>query len=656
MKTRNLFAVGVVAIALLGSLPNGGARAAEPMESSRVVLDWDQFKQLSGFEIEAAKEGQFVVPWKEVKDLFDLEIAGMDNAELKLPWQEFKRLLEWSVRQQGEEEVGDAPVPFLIASTEFISAELADDGALFEAKFKIDVLQEKGWKSIPILPGSVAVQDATLPQGVHLQLQGNHYALLTKEAGEIEVSVRFAVLVSESGGSRSLRFDKMPSGTALLDLTLPDANTDVQVEGARVQQEQAAGGKKRVVAALPAGNVVSLSWQKAVPEAEKVPAKLYTESRTLLSLADGLIVGRAQFTFSILHSGVRQLALTIPEGASVLDVTCPSLREWRLENGVLQVRLDREVLGTHLVDVLFEQAVDNTADMLELPLVRANDVVREKGYLGLVALASVELEPGDVEGAIRLDPKELPAELNGMTSQPILQGYRYVVDKVKVTTLVNRHARVGTLSTLIDKAHYTVMQTIDGRRIVRATYQLRSNQGQFLRLKLPEDAEIWHAAVSGRPVSPSKDLQERLLLPLARSGGGLKIVDLVYVEEGVSPDAKGRGKAVVSLPEMADPVTHLMVELYVPEQGRYEEFEGTLRQVDQFRRIGGGPALQHANAAAGLQVMVQQDYQQQAEMVTQGGGQAVDVQLPVTGKVYRFEKILVLDGQPWFSYEFRRLK
>ena len=85
MKPRTLFAVGVVAIALLGSLPNGVARAAEPMESSRVVLDWDQFKQLSGFEIEAAKEGQFVVPWKEVKDLFDLEIAGMDNAELKLP-------------------------------------------------------------------------------------------------------------------------------------------------------------------------------------------------------------------------------------------------------------------------------------------------------------------------------------------------------------------------------------------------------------------------------------------------------------------------------------------------------------------------------------------------------------------------------------------
>ena len=664
MKKR----AGTLLTCLIGA---SALQAAEPVATNpvgnHVVLTWEEFKNITDWDAhqpDSNANGEFTIPWSEAKDLFGIEVENMDAAELTLPWKEFKALLEWSVReeerkQQEANNTLPAPTPYLITSAEYTGKELSDEGAFFEATLKIDILQEDRWQKIHVLPGNVAISKAELPEGVFLQQEGNNYYLLTQATGTIEARFEFTAQVSESGGSHSLSFNKVSSGTCLVDVTVPEKDVDIKIRGAQSKLSKSAGEATRSVAALPANASVYISWERAIPEADQVPPKLYAETRTLISVNDGMLLGRSQLAFNVLHAGTRQIELNIPKGASVYDVRGPSIRDWRIDGNDLQLHFSREMIGSFSVEVLYEAPVGT--DGAALPVITADGVEREKGHIAIVALSNVEISGLETSGATEVDTKDLPPELLGMTSQPVLLGYRYVDPRFNVSLKIDKHPDVDVLLTVVDSANFTVMQTLDGRRIVKARYNVRNNRNQFLRLKLPEGAALWSASVAGKTTPPAKDEEGRLLLPLVRSQGvgGLSSfpVEITYAENDQAPDNRGRGTAKVALVACEEPVLHMMLELYVPEEGRYSDFEGNLREVELFTPIG--------NEALQLNVASIQRYPQDFDaevgqrtqaIVRPATDDAVKVQLPVTGELYRFEKILVLDEQPWISYSYTGLK
>jgi len=86
----------------------------------------------------------------------------------------------------------------------------------------------------------------------------------------------------------------------------------------------------------------------------------------------------------------------------------------------------------------------------------------------------------------------------------------------------------------------------------------------------------------------------------------------------------------------------------VPQQGKYEKFDGTLKQVEQFTVQTGMPVpVQQPEARAANQ--------QAMPSHVEAGPSELEVQLPVSGTLFRFEKILVVKDQQWFSYAYRNL-
>jgi len=630
-------------------------------ETGRVLMPWADFKKVTRWDDRVfpgeADRGQFTVSWKEVQSLIGIDIPDSDTANLKLPWKEFKSLLEWSVReadrkQKEKEKIDPSPVSYLILAAEYQSGDVSQEGATFTGKFRINVLEEKGWKKIDILPATVAVSEAKLPEGVFLQLSGAYYSLLTRKTGAIEAEIGFSTAVTESGGAYSFSFGKVPSGTCVLDLTVPNKEVEIRVTGAQSKLAKVVEKGTRVVAALPANSAVNVSWERAIPEAAKAPAKCYSETRTLVSVADGLMLGYAQISFSILHAPTRQLEMNVPSGVSVLDVSGRQIRDWRSTEGKLVVQLDREVIGAFQIEVKYEMSQNMASGKATLPVITGVGVEREKGHIAVVALSNIEIQNDETTGAHPMDVKDLPPEIVGMTSQPILLAYRYVDPKFQVGLKIGKHPDVDVLLTVIDRARFTVMQTFDGKRITRAVYSVRNSRNQFLRLTMPEKAEIWSASVAGKAAQPSKDTDGRIILPLVRSEGAGDLasfpVELVYAEPGVPPDARGAGTANVTLPACSEPILHMMVQLYVPEEGRYDDFTGTLRMVEKFTSVGGVDAMAgNNNAALTLQ---------QTCAVAGTGARPIEVQLPLSGKLYLFEKVLVLKDTQGFSYTFSRLR
>ena len=669
MRTRNGTMLAALVVAVLVSVsaeaaaPKPQPPAAAAAGDDKVTLSWEKFKEVTGLsedDLKAREAGTFTLSWEEVQDLLGIKIEKVGGAKLRIPWQEFKTLLLWSI-QQKKPETPPPPTDFAITSAEY-AGDLSKDGAVFTATFKISILKEKEWKVIPLLPATVAIQSVTLPAGAYLTLEKSHYQVMTAAAaGDIEVKVTFAVAVQEQAGSLSLKFDRVPSATAVLDLKVAQTEVDIDIVGAQSVVKKEEAGATRVAAALPAAAPVQLSWERAIPEAEKVPPKLYAETQTLVAVGDGILIGRQQINFNILHTGVRVLKLNLPQGVSILEVKGDRVRDWRVTDNELSVALSAEVLGAYALNVTYEQGAGAQQGAASLPILRAADVVREKGHIGVVALANVELSAPTLKGATAIDVRELPTELLSMTGQPILLAYRYVTDTFDIQLAIKKHEDVDVLVTIIDSAVVTTMQTLDGRRITKAVYNVRNNRKQFLRLAMPQGVEIWSASVSGKSIRPAKDDEGRVLVPLVRSEGaasGLSAfpVELVYVEKEADAAARPApsGTLHIDLPRAAEPVTHYMVNLYLPKEGKYTKpwssdpsIEGPLTVVTEFRQLMGVMGRPKVHAEQAAQVL-QAAAQAQADVrATAAGATPIRVNLPIDGQLFRLEKILVLD-EPLF--------
>ena len=100
----------------------------------------------------------------------------------------------------------------------------------------------------------------------------------------------------------------------------------------------------------------------ALPKVAKAPTKLYAETRTLVAVADGLLLGQQAVNYNILHTPVRELSLQVPQGASVLTVTGPNVQDWRVgDDGRLQVLLRGEVIGGYSLRLTYEQPTTGQA-------------------------------------------------------------------------------------------------------------------------------------------------------------------------------------------------------------------------------------------------------------------------------------------------------
>jgi len=225
---------------------------------------------------------------------------------------------------------------------------------------------------------------------------------------------------------------------------------------------------------------------------------------------------------------------------------------------------------------------------------------------------------------------------------------------------VSAHDDVDVLVTLLDQAEATTMFTRDGRRLTSVKYEVRNNRRQFLRIKLPEGAELWSSAVAGRAVTPATS-GGSILVPLIRSqsqGGGLAsfAVEVVYVETGDATSESGKGRFAAMLPKPDVPTTYVGWTVYAPSDAKVkaEKSDGTLRYVPSLSKpLGAVQALEVRSQAPGQQ----RSAGNQAGAGALGDGAApVRVRLPLEGQPYFFEKLLALDEGLWVEFDYKGLK
>ena len=598
--------------------------------------------------------------------LFSGSALSAEPDQVTMNLQEFLKLYEKT--RNPDEKPENAPRHFSVSSASYDGEVVLEDGepasALFTGTFTVQVHKRKGWVKVPLLPRQVAVQSAKIDgREAPIVLEGGSYTLVTDKKGTVDVEVTFAVKVATAQGSSGFSFDLTPSGATDLTLAVPvEEDLDFVVANSRLQSDKVVGTKRVVEATLPASGALSVRWQREIPVAERADeARVYSEVYSLVGLGDGLVSSRIRVKNTILFAGVDTFEYAIPKGSTVLDVRGTGLRDWSVdEAGKLTVSLNYAAENANTLSIDLERVVGQGSVDLDAPLVVPLDVERSKGWVGIEARGNLEIDGGDTTNAAVVDVRTLPAEILGVTDQPVLLGYKYLGTDTTIPLAVKQHDDVDVLVTLLDQAEATTMFTADGRRLTSVRYEVRNNRRQFLRLGLPEGAELWSASVAGRAVQPAKS-GEQLLVPLIRSqsaGGSLASfgVEVVYVESGAAPDARGKGTFDAALPAVDVPTTYVAWTVYVPDQAKVKRksHAGTVRNVEFLSRpLGATDTLMVAAESNGMR----RSGNHQASTGALGDGAApVRVRLPVEGEPVFFEKLLALDEELRVAFVYTGLK
>lgn len=595
-----------------------------------------------------------------------------DRVVMKLD--DFLELYEKTKKR--EEDDPTPPRAFAISSARYRGEVLAEGGdprfALFAADVRVEVLAKKGWARVPLLPATVALRSATVAgKEAPVVIENGFYTLVTERRGQFDVALEFGAAVNTSMGSSSVNFQLAPSGATEVALSVPaDEDLDFQVANAQLQNSKVAGERRVVEATLPSSGVMSISWQREVPESQKKQdPQVYAEVYTLVRLGDGLMQATTTIQNTILFAGVDKFVVQVPKQMTVLEVQGSAIREWKkVGDTTLEVTLNYAAEGSYPFTIQMERPLaENDAD-LAAPIVKPQGVERSKGWVGVESGGNLEIGAGDaITGATPVDVRSLPAAILGITPNPVLLGYKYVGDDVTVPLSVQAHEELDVLVTLLDQVQARTMWTKEGRRLTSVNYQVRNNRKQFLRLRLPQGAELWSASVGGRAVQPASADDGQVLIPLVRSqasAGALAAfaVEVVYVQSADAVPDNGRGTFEGSLPVADVPATYVGWTVYCPEGTKVKRwsYDGNLEHVDYLSNPIPQEDMYYIDTAT-PEVQQQANVQARSESMGGTGGMGdgavpVPVSLPITGVPVNFEKLLALDETLTVQFDFRGLR
>ena len=354
---------------------------------------------------------------------------------------------------------------------------------------------EEQW--VPVLSDDLALHEVLVDTvSAPISVDGGQFTVPVQGRGSHTLTVTFEVPIERGQGPPGVEFDIPRVPVSRFELVLP-GDKDISVTPESNVALAAENDTTRATVHVAMTSSVSFRWPEAVPEGEQeeIETRANAQIYHLAHAEEGVLYVRAVAEMEVTRGETNQFGLVIPDGVEVHTVESPmgGIVDWRTVRddltGVrtLEVYLDRQVQGTYRFDVRYERllGIGEQATEVDLPLVSAVDVTRQRGMVALLASREVALEPTRQERVTEVGENQLPAELHNEIELTVANTFRYVEENPVigiVPTVPERQqgrfdADVDTLVSLGD-----VTTTCTG--IVQI--DVKSGSIMDLRLLLPE--------------------------------------------------------------------------------------------------------------------------------------------------------------------------
>ncbi|HPP11752.1 MAG TPA: hypothetical protein PKW42_03365 [bacterium] len=643
------------AVSCLVCLP--AEKSLLPVKDTTVTIPVEEFSQFM-------KNSRVLIPWEELQKFLVTDGTGR---YLRLPWETFLKFVE--------EKKPAAPKPpaDYILSSFLYSGTPGQDSCNLKFSGNLFVLKDpaEGWTTVKLWPANLNFLSSLTVNGKPGQVlcKDGAYCLLLNETGSFRIEGQLQIRLT----GETLRFWP-PVGTAsIIKLTLPP-DYDFSAPGAATVSLARTTSATEAEATFSSVNAVEISWSPVIREPQQ--PKILSSLLLQYSLQPDLIRTTATVKYEILYQPVTSLQIKLPEGVRLINVS-GNLIDWKETDSLVQVELKPKTKGQVQVYLTYEQELKPTDNQVRLTHPLCLQVEKTTGYATVVSTPSLEVSPEQLDGLVPVDPREIP----GATTPAVL-AMRFSRLPFSGSLKLLRHEEIPVLEATADSANAITALTLDGKSITRVIFNLRNNSQQFLRVRLPEKAQLWSVYVDQSPTKPLVGAAGEVLVPVLKSASRSERampVEIIYYLPGTA--FSGNGFVEMSLPVVNVPIMHFMYSFYVPEKLVLSQFSGNLEQVKNFTVFGeegaekipaAGPAKpveakfkdrspvmkeEQGKVYLGQQLELERNISSillRTDVPNQPAGGAGEttagllplrIYIPATGQLLRFEKRLVIEEE-----------
>jgi|GEM_PF-865196 len=294
---------------------------------------------------------------------------------------------------------------------------------------------------------------------------------------------------------------------------------------------------------IPMSTHLALSWMEAIPEDVAVERRANAVVYQALHAAEGVLYGLAAIRYEITRGEANLLEFSIPSNAQVNHITSPAaaIADWIMlegdaaeQEGITRIRvfLNRAVTGEFILNVAYEQLLDDAGDQatdIVVPILRAQDVARQKGMVALLSGPDLALAPVQHADMSEVGENQLPAFFRNQLEQTVSHTYKYHSATAQLAVkAITPERQQGKFNAQVDTLISIGEVTLKGQ--VSIENDVKSGVLRELRLLLPGDINILGVSgpsIRNHTITPEGDLQ-RVDIEFTREMDGQFRIELNY--------------------------------------------------------------------------------------------------------------------------------
>lgn len=305
-----------------------------------------------------------------------------------------------------------------IMSRAIYKGVLRGDAIVWKANYNVEVFTGES-VNLKLMPSSITLNDVLInKKSATIKEKDGQFVAILHGRGNYNVQVEFQVPIVKDQGPPKVSISLLRVPISRFELTLP-GKKDVKVIPKTNVLSTFKKNKTISTVYSPLSNQITFTWIDAIPEDQKTKMRANANLYHSLYAEEGVLHGRAIIDFDVTHGETNALAFHIPVGVQVnrINSTTGGISDWivtnnkKAKNKLITVYLDRAIKGKFVLEVLYEQLIEKveTEISIEVPLLTAINMHRQRGMIALLVGPELSLKPLEEKNVTKVGENQLPA-------------------------------------------------------------------------------------------------------------------------------------------------------------------------------------------------------------------------------------------------------
>jgi hypothetical protein len=363
---------------------------------------------------------------------------------------------------------------------------LQRDAVHFDAEIALELFEAES-TSLPLLPSDIILSALTIDgKPSTIEVVDDTFAARVRGRGAHRIQLAFELPVARGDGAPhvDLRIPEVP--VSELEISLP-AGKEIALEPAAHVEAERRGGNTVSRAFLPLTSRVRISWGEAVPQEENEELLANANVYHLVHAEEGVLYVRALVVYEVTSGHSNMIVLDVPSGVQVSDIHAEGgaiKKALKTKGEQYHVYLDHELQGELRFEVMYERKLGR--EPVQVPVIRARGVSRQRGMLALLASKELTLNPDTAseKNVTRVGENQLPHFVRSIVDRPVAHTYKYLEDEpTLVVTAAPPERKHGKFDAQVDSLISLGDVTMRGTASV--DIYVKSGGLETLALRLP---------------------------------------------------------------------------------------------------------------------------------------------------------------------------